>query len=108
MLILVLAPPVLIGWNGKISRTAKRSFKPPRLFTFLVCIVDYGWAIILVKWGVLRRPEFLLFPTYYIYNALIFLLARSVPAFRRVFLRLTLTWCSDRDHAGAGLVRYPQ
>jgi hypothetical protein len=91
MLILLLMPVVLIGWNGKLTRTGKRSYKPLLWFTLWVCIVDYGWALILGKWGVYGVQNFLLFPTYYIYNAIIFLIALILhQRYGDAFLRLTL------------------
>ncbi|HEY5933630.1 MAG TPA: hypothetical protein VIU61_03315 [Kofleriaceae bacterium] len=92
VLILLLAPMVLYHWNGKLSKNAAMSFKPLLLFTIWVCIVDYGWVLILGKWGVYGMADsMLLLPVYQIYNTVIFLVALALyQRFGVDFLRLTM------------------
>lgn len=89
--ILILAPVALLRWNGKLPHNTREAFRPLIWFTVWVCIVDYTWAFITGNFGLTGTDTYLLYPLYYIYNALIFLVA--VVLYRRfgdLFLRVTV------------------
>ncbi|MEJ7596866.1 MAG: hypothetical protein WKG01_03055 [Kofleriaceae bacterium] len=92
VLILLLAPVVLYGWNGRLSRNATVSFKPLLWFTLWVCLVDFSWMVILGKYGLGGMSEsMLLMPVYQIYNTTIVLVALVLyQRFGNDFLRLTV------------------
>ncbi|MDB4963252.1 MAG: hypothetical protein JWP01_3251 [Myxococcales bacterium] len=90
--ILVLVPIALRGWNGKLSKGSLRAARSLLWFTLWVCLVDYGWATALGNFGLFGTDTFILFPVYYIYNSLMFLV--SLVLYERYgerFLRLTLS-----------------
>jgi len=92
MLTILLAPIVLRRWDGRLSAEGRATFRPLLLFTFWVCVVNYGWAVWLGDYGLVGVDTFALFPIYYIYNALMFLIALVL--YRRYgepFLRCTVT-----------------
>ena len=70
LLILILFPMTMSGWNGKLHRTSRRILRPLVWFTVWVCAVEVFWILILGNFSL-----DLLFPAYYIYNAMIFLTA---------------------------------
>lgn len=90
-LLLLLAPMAIAGWNGKMRKSILRCFKPLLWFTLYVVVIDYGWALYLGKFGVYGVQNMLLFPIYYIYNAVVFLvLVILYQRYGTAFLRLTL------------------
>lgn len=89
--LIALVPVALRGWNGRLFRRAHVTFKPLFWFTAWVCMVDYAWAAILGNFGLFGPDTFVLFPIYYVYNTLLFLVALVL--FQRygdAFLRLTI------------------
>ncbi len=85
LLILVLFPMAMTGWNGRLHPASSRSFRPLWWFTVWVCLVELVWILFLTT-GI-----DLLFPAYYIYNAMIFLTALVLfQRFGEAFIRLTL------------------
>lgn len=91
MVVLVLLPIVLGQWNGRLEKGYIRVLRPLIWFTAWVCLVDFGWAVILGNFGLFGMDTFVLFPLYYIYNLLIFLAALILyRRFGDAFLRLTL------------------
>jgi len=74
MLVLPLAALVLKQWNGKLDRRARRPLSTLIALTIWVMVIDWGWALILGNFGVFGPNTFLLFPLYYVYNTLVFIL----------------------------------
>ena len=70
LLIIVLVPVALSGWNGQLRRSSVRVLRPLVFFTAWVCVVDLAWCLIIGNFTL-----DLLFPLYYTYNALIVLSA---------------------------------
>lgn len=92
-LMVLLLPLGLYGWNGRLPGVFTRPFRALLVFTLWVVIVQYSWATILGNWGFHGKDTFLLFPVYYLYNALVMLV--SLILYQRYgngFLRLT-AWC---------------
>lgn len=75
MLVIPLVLIALRSWNGRLDRTTRRAVSALIAFTVWVIVVDWGWALILGNFGLFGPDTFLLFPVYYIYNTLIFLVA---------------------------------
>ncbi|HWO25206.1 MAG TPA: hypothetical protein VNO30_40985 [Kofleriaceae bacterium] len=93
MLMLLLLPLALYGWNGRLLSVFARPFRVLLLFTLWVVIVQYSWATIMGNWGFHGKDTFLLFPVYYVFNGLVMLV--SLILYQRygdAFLRLTM-WC---------------
>lgn len=89
--LVALVPIALRGWNGRLFQRGNVAIKPLFWFTAWVCLVDYAWAAILGNFGLFGTDTFVLFPLYYVYNTLLFLVALVL--FQRygdTFLRLTL------------------
>lgn len=89
--VLVLVPVVLATWNGRLPRPSLLVLKPLLWFTVWVFLVNVGWALSTGRLGLVGPNTFLMYPTYYLYNAFIFLVVLVL--YRRhtdVFLRLTL------------------
>lgn len=86
LMILLIVPVALSGWDGRLHRLAGPVLRPLFFFTAWVALVDVAWALILRNFGV-----DLLFPAYYLYNTLIVLCALVLHArYGEVFLRLTV------------------
>jgi len=89
--LVLLVPVALRGWDGRLFRRGLVAAKPLIWFTSWVCMVDYAWAAILGNFGLFGSDTFVLFPLYYVYNTLLFLVALVL--FQRygdAFLRLTM------------------
>jgi hypothetical protein len=89
-LMLLLLPLALYRWNGRLPGVFARPFRALLVFTLWVVIVQYSWATILGNWGFHGKDTFLLFPVYYLFNALVMLV--SLIMYQRhgdPFLRLT-------------------
>jgi len=74
-LILILVPMVLLRWDGKLSYDVRRAFRALVLFTIWVVVVDYTWMLLTQNFNPSGPDSFLLYPLYYVYNTLIFLVA---------------------------------
>jgi hypothetical protein len=74
ILVIPLALMALWSWNGRLERKTRRAVSALLLFTVWVVVVDVGWALLLGNFGVFGKDAFLLFPAYYIYNTLVFLI----------------------------------
>jgi hypothetical protein len=86
LLIVVLVPVALGGWNGKLIRSSARVLRPLIWFTAWVCLVDATWCLAIGNFTL-----DLLFPLYYTYNALIVLSALVLhQRYGDDFLRVTL------------------
>jgi hypothetical protein len=60
-------------------------------FTLWVCVVDYTWVFVMGSYSVFGPDSFMLFPLYYIHNALVFLVALVLyRRFGDLFLRVTV------------------
>jgi hypothetical protein len=90
LLVVVLVPLALAGWNGRLGHGMRITLRALIWFTLWVCAVDYAWVFVMGSYSVFGPDSFMLFPLYYIYNALIFLI--GLVLFRRfgdLFLRVT-------------------
>lgn len=86
LLIVLLVPVSLSGWNGRLASSSARTIRPLLWFTFWVCAIDIFWSLVLGNFGL-----DLLFPAYYLYNAAIVLCAVVLyERYREEFLRVTL------------------
>lgn len=91
LLVIVLVPLALLRWNGRLGRDMRATVRALIWFTLWVCLVDYAWVLVMGSFQLFGPDSFLLFPLYYIYNALIFLVALVL--YRRygeLFLRVTV------------------
>jgi hypothetical protein len=91
VLVIPLVTVTLWTWRGRLDRRARRPFLSLVIFTLWVILVDWGWAILLGNFGLFGPDTFLVFPVYYVYNALVFLVACVLyQRFGARFLWLTL------------------
>lgn len=91
MFIVVLAPVALFRWDGKLPRSMREAFRPLLWFTLWVCLVNYSWAVLTGNFAPKGPDSYLLYPVYYIYNVLVFLVAFVLyRRHRDAFLRLTV------------------
>jgi hypothetical protein len=91
MLVIPLVLMTLRSWNGRLDRRARRPVVTLAAFTLWIVIVDWGWALVLGNFGLLGADTFLLFPIYYVYNALVFLVVCVLyQRYGKRFLSLTL------------------
>jgi hypothetical protein len=91
LLVLLVIPLALQHWNGKLARDMRGALRALLWFTLWVCLVDFTWMFATGSFTVFGTDSFLLYPLYYIYNALIFLAALVL--YRRHgdrFLRVTV------------------
>jgi hypothetical protein len=75
MLVLTLAPGLLRGWNGRLGTAERRAVAALFVFTGYTILSAFAWSIGLATVAVNLRDGFLLSPVFYIYNALVFLMA---------------------------------
>jgi len=86
MLVVLIFPLALLGWNGRMNRQSLRAFRALVWFTVWVVAVNLTWAVILWSWG-----RDLLPPAFYVYNTAIFFSVLLLHhRFGDSFLRLTL------------------
>lgn len=91
LIVILLIPIALRGWNGKLPQKAIRTVRILFWFTLWVCIVNYAWAFALGKFGLFGTDTFVLYPLYYVYNSLLLLVALVLyERHRDEFLRVTL------------------
>lgn len=91
MFLVLLVPVALRGWDGRLLNRASAVTKPLIWFTAWVCIVDYAWALIEGNFALFGADAFLLFPIYYVYNTLLFIVVLVLyQRYGDTFLRLTL------------------
>jgi len=92
ILVLLLVPMSLARWKGRLNRPAARVLRTLLLLTTWILIVDWGWALWEGNFGLVGRNTFLLFPIYYVFNTLVFLVACVLyQRYGARFLWLTLT-----------------
>src|SRR4051812_12175852 len=91
VLVLIVVPLALRGWNGKLGRDMRATLRALIWFTAWVCLVDYAWVLVMGSYSLFGPDSFMLFPLYYIHNALIFLVALVLyRRFGDLFLRATV------------------
>jgi hypothetical protein len=75
VLIFVLVPLALMGWNRRLSGTLMRPLRALLLFTGWVFLVNWTWALVTGNFAFMGKGAFLIFPIYYLYNTLVVLVA---------------------------------
>jgi hypothetical protein len=89
VLIFFVVPISLSGWNRKLPRSSRLTFITLVVFTAWVCLVDYGWAVATNDWEL--STGFVLYPLYYVYNALVFLVVLVLyQRYGTAFLKTTI------------------
>lgn len=90
ILIFLVVPLSLVGWDGRFDRMTTRTLKPLLWFTLWVFFVNYAWATVLGKFD--RLKDFLIHPFFYLFNVAIFISALILARRNREpFLRLTMS-----------------
>lgn len=85
VLLVLLIPLALAVWNGRLGRGTVRIYRALLWFTLWVIAVDVFWALALWSTG-----KNLFFPFYYIFNAILFLVALVLhQRHRELFLAAT-------------------
>ena len=70
-----------------LSPNLRRTFRALANFVIWVCVVNFGWALVLGKWGI----EYTVFPFYYLFNLAVFFIAFvAYQRYGELFVRLTL------------------
>ena len=108
VVILILVPMVLQQWNGKLSGDMRGAVRALLWFTLWVCLVNYTWMLVTGSFTLFGTDGFMLYPVYYIYNALIFLAA--IVMYRRygdLFLRVTVFAVTTTVFVATGLRPLP-
>ncbi len=91
MFVLVLVPISLRGWRWKLPVSILTPVRALFWFVLWVCVVDYAWALMVGNFRLFGTDTFVLFPLYYVYNGLLFLVGIVLyQRFGERFLRLTL------------------
>jgi hypothetical protein len=72
VLVIVLAPLALVGWNARMTGDAISTLRALLLFTVYVVAVNLVWSLALGAWSISLKRGFGLSPLFYIYNALVF------------------------------------
>jgi hypothetical protein len=89
LLIFVVVTMALRRWDGKLEKRTYSAFRVLVWFVLWVCVVDYGWSLATMKWGL---EDYVLYPMYYIYNLAIFLVASVLHRdYGDRFLRATIS-----------------
>jgi len=91
LFVIVLVPIALRRWNGRLPVPALPAVRALCWFTLWVFVVDYVWTIALGNFSLFGPDSLVLYPLYYIYNTLLFLV--GIVLFQRHgerFLRVTL------------------
>lgn len=90
LMIVALFPLVLARWNGKLYRDSSRPLKALVVFLGWVIVVNYSWMLLLGKFGLTGKDAFLMVPSFYIFDAMTFLVALLLyQRYGRRFLWLT-------------------
>lgn len=88
LLVLVVFPLSLLGWNGKLLKGTPRVIRALIWFTLWTAAVNYAWALFTGKWTGLK--DYLVYPVFYAFNVAVF--SSGVILYQRYrdrFLRLT-------------------
>lgn len=97
LLIFIVVPAMLVGWNKRLNIKFTRTLRPLLLLTLWICLVNYGWVIIFGKTTVLK--SYAIFPIYYIFNVAVF--STVLILFQR-FGDLALRWTVYAVYAAVG------
>src|SRR5262245_15033381 len=73
MIVLLLAPVALRTWNGRLDRTMRRPLSALIVFSLWVVAINWGWALIVGNFALFGPDTFVVFPVYYLYNTVVFL-----------------------------------
>jgi hypothetical protein len=73
--IVLLAPVVLRTWKGNLFRSALPPLRALLAFFGYVVLVDLGYSVALNAWDISPKEGFVLTPTFYLFNGLVFLVA---------------------------------
>lgn len=91
ILMLLLVPAVLLTGRNRLFRDAILPTRALMMFTAYVLLVNVTWTIALDSYTLNTKDGFLITPSYYIYNAVFFLVALVLyTRYRERFLWLTL------------------
>lgn len=74
-LILLLAPLAFRRWDGRIAPGAARTLRQLLVFTGYVLAINLLWSMMLGTFALSPKTGFAMSPIFYIYNALVFLVA---------------------------------
>jgi hypothetical protein len=74
-LVVILAPLVLLRWNGRMSRPMRELVRPLMIFTGYVILVNLYWSVTLGTFSFNLKTGFAMSPVFYIYNGIMFLVA---------------------------------
>lgn len=67
-----LLPMLLRTWNGRLAPTLGRSLKSLLMFVLYVILVDVVWSAAILTFSTNAKDGFLMSPTFYIFNGLMF------------------------------------
>ncbi len=88
-LVLLLFPLALSRWNGRFDRPTIQTLRPLLWFTMWVAVVNYGWSLVMWRWG--NPKDFILHPFFYAFNfAILFSALVFAKRDPRWFLRVTV------------------
>ncbi len=73
-MLLFLAPLTLRGWRGKLPANTEGTWRAVIVFTGYVVLVNLIWSVVLNQWSMNLKQGFWLSATFYIYNALMYLI----------------------------------
>jgi hypothetical protein len=89
LLVILLVPVAVAGWDGKLAPANSHMLRPLLFFTLWVCLVNYAWALVLGRWSNLL--DFLIHPLFYVFNAAVLLAALIIARRDRDrFVRVTV------------------
>ncbi|MBP9208551.1 MAG: hypothetical protein KBG28_31575 [Kofleriaceae bacterium] len=75
LLVLLMAPVVLLRWDGRLPGPSAQALRPLLVFTSYVVVSALAWSIATSSWTIDLQRGFLLSPAFYVYNALLFVIA---------------------------------
>jgi hypothetical protein len=98
ILIIALTPIVFRRWNGRLPIAARRAVFALLVFVVYVVASNFLWSILTMTFTINLRFGFLLSPFFYLYNALVFVLAllmykENGQAFIDMTVRAVLVTC---------------
>jgi hypothetical protein len=88
LLVLVLVPTAVVGWNGRLPAHLTRTLRPLLYFVAWVTAVNWTWALVLGKFE--PSLDYTLFPMFYVFNAAVVVVALIAYARHgNLFLKVT-------------------
>lgn len=75
LILLVLTPLLLRSWNGRLFPEGRRALGALLAFTLYVSVSALAWSAVSGTFTIGLRVGYLLSPTFYIHNAIVFLVA---------------------------------